>query len=88
MLRLTLGFAKLEFERNKRGGSPGDAGLFSQGAQSFGSLIYTAAKLKRMRRPDASANLSGSRCLGEKQRLVCEEKEEERGDYIVIREEC
>lgn len=74
------------FHRARRG--------FLNEERSFGSLIYTAAKLKRMRRPGpprlqisagSSARRSVSHARKKRTRIP---RGKERGDYIVIREEC
>ena len=90
----------------RRGSAEGDGELFRrwprffEGARSFGSLIYTAAKLKRMRRPgricksrrvrgcSARSSVSHARKKGKRLAGCRSPKREEWGDYIVIREEC
>ena len=73
------------FHRARRG--------FLNGERSFGSLIYTAAKLKRMRRPGPRLQISAGssarrRVSHARKKRTRIPRGKERGDYIVIREEC
>lgn len=73
------------FHRARRG--------FLNEERSFGSLIYTAAKLKRMRRPGPRLQISAGssarrRVSHARKKRTRIPRGKERGDYIVIREEC
>lgn len=73
------------FHRTRRG--------FLNEERSFGSLIYTAAKLKRMRRPGPRLQISAGssarrRVSHARKKRTRIPRGKERGDYIVIREEC